>query len=53
MDANKKQETEIQTVANEISGNKKGDAQAIALNPINTNASPTEAILAKQFDKTM
>ena len=43
----------MQTIAGAISGNDKGDAQAIALGPINTNASPTGTVLAKQFDKTM
>ena len=52
-DANKKREIEMQTIADTISGNDKGDTQGIALGPINTNASPTGTVLAKQFDKTM
>ena len=52
-DANKKREIEIQTAADAISGNEKGQAQSIALDPIITNGSPTDTVLANQFDKTM
>ena len=52
-DANKKREIEMQMMAGSISGNDKGEAQGIALGPINTNVSPTGTVLATQFDKTM
>ena len=52
-DANKNREIEIQTIAGAIPGNDKGDAQGIALGPINTNVSPTGTVFATQFDKTM
>ena len=44
-DANKKREIEMQTIADTISGNDKGNAQGIALGSINTNASPTGTVI--------
>ena len=52
-EANSKREAEIQTKVNEISEDHKGEAQSIALAPINTNASPTDADLSKQFNDIM
>ena len=52
-EADSKREAEIQTKVNEISEDHKGEAQSIALAPINTNASPTDADLSKQFNDIM
>ena len=49
--ANKKLEEELHATIQDIPSENHGEAQAIVLTKINTDPSPTENILSKQFDQ--